>query len=215
LKSDIPRGLYVVTDRVLCGRSGIVASVAAALAGGAAIVQYRDKTGDLARRECEAERLAQLSGESGALFIVNDDVDLALSCGADGVHLGREDTGIAEARSLLGPDRLIGVSCYDSIERAHEAAAAGCDYVAFGSAYPSPTKPDAVCAAISLYREAVSEIPLPVVAIGGITPENSPPLIAAGCHALAVISGVFGQDDPRAAAARYTRLFTGPAQAIR
>jgi thiamine-phosphate pyrophosphorylase len=200
LKSDIPRGLYVVTDRVLCGRSGIVASVAAALAGGAAIVQYRDKTGDLARRECEAERLAQLSGESGALFIVNDDVDLALSCGADGVHLGREDTGIAEARSLLGPD---------------EAAAAGCDYVAFGSAYPSPTKPDAVCAAISLYREAVSEIPLPVVAIGGITPENSPPLIAAGCHALAVISGVFGQDDPRAAAARYTRLFTGPAQAIR
>jgi thiamine-phosphate pyrophosphorylase len=203
LKSDIPRGLYVVTDRVLCGRSGIVAGVAAALAGGAAIVQDRDKTGDLARRECEAERLAQLSGESGALFIVNDDVDLALSCGADGVHLGREDTGIAEARSLLGPDRLIGVSCYDSIERAHEAAAAGCDYVAFGSAYPSPTKPDA------------SEIPLPVVAIGGITPENSPPLIAAGCHALAVISGVFGQDDPRAAAARYTRLFTGPAQAIR
>jgi len=181
--------------------------VAAALQGGAVIVQYRDKTRDSVRRKREAGQLASLCRDRGAIFIVNDDAELALHCGASGVHLGRDDAGIADVRRLLGRDAVIGVSCYDSMVLARKAAEAGCDYVAFGSAYPSPTKPGAVRAATSLYREAVSEIPLPVVAIGGITPQNARPLVQAGCHALAVISGVFGQADPRAAASRYARLF--------
>ncbi len=215
MRTEIPRGLYVITDSVLCGRAGVLASVSAALEGGAVIVQYRDKTGDQQRREREAGLLAQLCRERGVMFVVNDDADLALRCGADGVHLGRDDTGVGRARDILGPGRVIGVSCYDSIELAREATAAGCDYVAFGSAYPSPTKPGAVRAEVSLYRHAISEIALPVIAIGGITPENALPLIEAGCHALAVISGVFGQDDPGTAAARYARLFTGAGQGIR
>lgn len=207
MKPGIPRGLYVITDRALCSRTGISASVSAALEGGAVIVQYRDKTQDRPRREGEAGALAALCRGHGAAFIVNDDPELALSCGATGVHLGRDDTGIEEARRLLGPDAVIGVSCYDSMALARKAAAAGCDYVAFGSAYPSPTKPGAVHAATSLYRKAVAEIPVPIVAIGGIMPDNAPPLLRAGCHALAVISGVFGEADPRAAAGRYARLF--------
>jgi thiamine-phosphate pyrophosphorylase len=211
LKPGIPRGLYVITDRALCDRHGISASVSAALEGGAVIVQYRDKTGERSRREGEAGHLARLCREHGAVFIVNDDPELALDCGAAGVHLGRDDTSIEEARRLLGRDAVIGVSCYDSITLARKAAVAGCDYVAFGSAFPSPTKPGAPHAPMSLYREAVSEIPVPVVAIGGITPDNAPSLLQAGCHALAVISGVFGQTDLRAAARRYARLFTeGP-----
>lgn len=214
MKPVIPRGLYAITDHVLCG-AGIVANVSAAVKGGAVIVQYRDKTRDVERRQREAGLLVQLCREQGALFIINDDVDLALGCGADGVHLGREDAGVDRARGLLGPGRLIGVSCYDSIELARNAVEAGCDYVAFGSAYPSPTKPGATRAATSLYREAVSEMPVPVVAIGGITPENAPPLVEAGCHALAVISGVFGQQDSEGAAARYARLFAGSDPGIR
>lgn len=175
------------------------------------MVQYRDKTQDRSRREHEAGGLARLCREHGAVFIVNDDPELALHCGAAGVHLGRDDMSIEEARRLLGRDAVIGVSCYDSMTLARRAAVAGCDYVAFGSAFPSPTKADAPRASMSLYREAVSEIPLPVVAIGGITPENAPSLLQAGCHALAVISGVFGRTDLRAAAHRYARLFTeGP-----
>ncbi len=215
MKADLPRGLYVITDPVLCATLGLSASVSAALAGGAVTVQYRDKSSDRARRDREAATLASICREHGAVFIVNDDADLALRSGAHGVHLGRDDTIVDQARDLLGPDRLIGVSCYDSIERAHEAVAAGCDYVAFGSAYPSPSKPAAVRAPISLYREAVAGISVPVVAIGGITPQNAAPLIDAGCRALAVISGVFGGEDPTFAATQYARLFSGRGCGIR
>jgi len=210
LRPRFPRGLYVITDLDLCAGPGLLASVSAALEGGAVIVQYRDKTGDLERREQEAAALAGLCRRHGALFVVNDDTGLAGRCGADGVHLGRGDGDIRAARQALGPGRLIGASCYDSMDCAREAIAAGCDYVAFGSAFPSPTKPGAVRAPISLYRDAVAGLPVPVVAIGGITPENAMPLIDAGCRALAVISGVFGRPDPAAAASTYARLFISP-----
>lgn len=207
MKPRIPRGLYAITDPDLCARTGLTESVAAALHGGAVMVQYRDKSNRRRRREAEAAGLATLCRNHGAAFIVNDDPWLAKACGADGVHLGRDDTDPRQARQALGADCLIGVSCYDSLERAREAVAAGCDYVAFGSAFVSLTKPDAVHAPLALYRRAVEELPVPVVAIGGITPHNAPALIAAGCRALAVISGVFAQADPRAAAAAYARLF--------
>lgn len=211
MKPAIPRGLYAITDRALCGNRGLHSSVAAALAGGAVMIQYRDKTTDSGRRRDEARQLARLCREHGALFIVNDDPELAARSDADGVHLGRDDQEIFAARRLLGPGRLLGASCYDSLALARDAVAAGCDYVAFGSAFPSPTKPGAVRAPVSLYRQAAAELPVPVAAIGGITPDNAAPLVAAGCRLLAVISGVFDQSDPRDAAARYVRLFASQA----
>lgn len=211
MKPALPRGLYVITDRARCARQGLLPSVRAALLGGTAIVQYRDKSDDETGRVAEATALARLCGESGALFLVNDDPRLARRCGAHGVHVGRGDADVGAARKIVGEDALIGVSCYDSLDRARSAVAEGCDYVAFGSAFPSPTKPDAVHAPEPLFRRACRELRVPVVAIGGITPENGAALIAAGCRALAVISGVFGQPDPERAARRYAMLFRGPA----
>ncbi len=211
MKPALPSGLYVITDRALCAEQGLVPSVRAALRGGAAIVQYRDKSDDEPGRLAEATALARLCGRSGALFLVNDDPELARRSGAGGVHVGRGDTDVIEARGILGEEALIGVSCYDSLDRARSAVAAGCDYVAFGSAFPSATKPSAVHAPKRLYRSACEELPVPVVAIGGITPENGAALIAAGCRALAVISGVFGQPDPGDATRSFARLFRGTA----
>ena len=201
------RGLYAITDPALAARAGLVDAVARALAGGARAVQYRDKGADVARRQAEAAALASLCRAAGALFIVNDDVELAVSVGADGVHLGRDDAAIAAARARLGPDRLVGASCYDQLALAHAAVAAGADYVAFGSFHPSPTKPDAVRADAGLLRRARRALAVPLVAIGGITPENGAPLVAAGADMLAVIHALFGASDVRAAAAAFARLF--------
>ena len=200
-------GLYVITDRALAAGRPLPELVAAALEGGARVVQYRDKTADHARRRDEARALAALCRDAGALLIVNDDVELALAAQADGVHLGRDDAGIAAARGHLGPDRLIGVSCYDRFDRAVAAQQAGADYVAFGSFFPSPTKPAAVRAGLALLERGRRELDLPLVAIGGITPENAGALVAAGADMLAVIHAVFGAADVRAAAAAFAPLF--------
>ena len=197
------RGLYAVTRP----GPGLVADVAAALRGGARVVQYRDKTDDAERKLDEARQLKALCAAGGALFIVNDDPQLARAAHADGVHLGRGDRAIAEARAMLGERVLIGVSCYDSLARARAAAAAGADYLAFGSLYASPTKPDAPRATLGLLRDARVEFDLPLCAIGGLTPANAAPVIAAGADLVAAISGVFDADDVAAAAAAYTQLF--------
>ena len=215
MKPVLPAGLYVITDERLCARAGLLQSVSAAIDGGAVIVQYRDKTQDAERRYDEASALVRLCAERSAVSIINDDVELALAVGADGVHLGSEDADPAGARRRLGEDPLIGVSCYDSLVLANAAQAAGCDYVAFGSAYPSPTKPRAVRASLDLYREAIAALDIPVVAIGGITPANATPLVADGCRAVAVISGVFGAEDIRSAAAAYAACFEHRANADR
>ena len=144
---------------------------------------------------------------AGALFVVNDDVELAAAIGADGVHVGRDDAAVAQARARLGPYRIVGASCYDQIDLGRSAVAAGADYVAFGSFHPSPTKPGAVRADPELLRRARRELAVPLVAIGGITPENGAALIAAGADMLAVIHAVFGAADTRAAAAAIARLF--------
>ena len=204
---DQVRGLYVITDGGLAGARPLPTLVAQALAGGARLVQYRDKTADHARRRDEARALASLCRTAGAVLIVNDDVELALAAQAHGVHLGRDDDAIAAARACLGPDRLIGVSCYDRFDLALAARDAGADYVAFGSFYPSPTKPAAVRADVSLLERGRRELSLPLVAIGGITPENGRALVAAGADALAVINAVFGATDVRAAAAAFAPLF--------
>lgn len=197
------RGLYVITDGP---RADLLDVVAQALAGGARVLQYRDKTADAARRCDEATALMRLCTAHGVPLIVNDDVALALEIGADGVHLGEDDDGLAEARAALGKQAIIGVSCYDSLARARAAAAAGADYVAFGAFFPSPTKPHARRAAPELLRQSAA-LGLPRVAIGGITPDNGAPLIEAGADCLAVISAVFGASDVRAAARRFADLF--------
>jgi thiamine-phosphate pyrophosphorylase len=189
-------GLYAVTpdggDTAL-----LVSNVAAAIAGGAAAIQYRNKTADAALRRDQAGAIARLPARQHALFIVNDDVTVAADVDADGVHLGEGDADIATARAQVGADRLIGVSCYDDVERARAAVAAGADYVAFGSFFASSTKPGARRADVRLLRDAQT-LGVPVVAIGGITGANMRALIDAGATALAVIADVFAHDDPAA-----------------
>lgn len=198
-------GLYVLTDERLGER--LEAAVEAALSGGARLVQYRDKGTSNARREAEGRMLRELTRRHGALLIVNDDPDLASRIDADGVHLGRDDPGIADARRLLGPDAAIGVSCYDSLQLARNAVAAGADYVAFGSVYPSPTKPHAVRAPLALFRKAKRELAVPVCAIGGITTDNADTVLAAGADMLAVVTSVLFAEDVQAAARGISERF--------
>ena len=197
-------GLYAITDGP---RPDLHAAIERALQGGAAIVQYRDKTGDGERRRAEGADLLALCRRFGVPLIINDDVELAAIIGADGVHLGEHDGNIDAARTRLGAAALIGVSCYDSLDRARQLAPAGADYLAFGAFFPSPTKPLARHARTDLLRDAKA-LGLPLVAIGGITPDNAQPLIEAGADFVAAISGVFASADPCAAARRYANLFT-------
>lgn len=199
----IRRGLYAITP---ASHPGLVAACAAALEGGATVLQYRDKSSDPARRLAEASALAALCAAHGVPLIVNDDVELATRAGAAGVHLGEDDAALADARARLGPDAIIGVSCYDSLERARRFAAAGADYLAFGAFFPSPTKPHARRATLDLLRQARS-LGVPLVAIGGITVDNAPALVTAGADGVAVISALFDADDVRAAARRFSLLF--------
>jgi len=196
-------GLYAITDGP---REDLLAACEAALDGGATLLQYRDKTRDAARRLAEARALVSLCSRFAVPLIVNDDVELAASAGAAGVHLGEDDVGIASARERLGAHAIIGVSCYDSLERAHTLATAGADYLAFGAFHPSPTKPNARKATLSLLQEAKA-FGLPLVAIGGITPENGAAIVAAGVDYLAAISAVFAAHDIRSAARSFAILF--------
>ena len=199
------RGLYAITPEE--PREDLANLVTKALIGGARLIQYRDKGQDQSRRLSQAQSLRALCQTAGALFIVNDDPSLAAASWADGVHLGRDDPDLAEARALLGPEAIIGVSCYDRLDLAHSAQAKGADYVAFGRFYPSGTKPSAVQASLDLLRQARRELHLPLVAIGGITPENAGPLIAAGADLLAVVNGIFAAPDVSAAARAFDHLF--------
>lgn len=199
------RGLYAITPDE-ASTAALVARVEPVLAAGVACLQYRNKTADAALRREQAAALVPLCRRMGVPLIVNDDVELALQVGSDGVHLGGDDGDIAAARERLGASMLIGASCYDSLDRAVHAARCGADYVAFGAFHPSPTKPLARRADPGLLARSAS-IGLPRVAIGGITPANAPALVAAGADLVAVISGVFDAADPHAAARAYIDAF--------
>lgn len=202
-----PNGLYVITD----GSTGdtLLSKVEQALRGGAAIVQYRDKTTDQARREQEAAALRSLCQQHHALFIINDDVALAKAVQADGVHVGRDDSALSAAREALGKAAIIGVSCYNQLELALSAAEQGADYIAFGSFFSSPTKPNAPRATLELLRQARQQLTLPICVIGGITLENAPDLLANGADMLAVITDVFNNPAIAHQAARYQALIRG------
>jgi thiamine-phosphate pyrophosphorylase len=200
------RGLYAITDPRLTAGRVLEDRVRAALRGGARLIQYRDKGADTGRRLAEADLLQRLCIAHDASLIVNDDVELAARVGAAGVHLGRTDTGLSRARERLGPRAIIGISCYDRLDLALAAQDAGADYVAFGSFFPSPTKPDAVEAPLSLLERARERLDIPICAIGGITLANAGTVIAAGADMIAVISDLFGAVDVEARAQALSRL---------
>lgn len=195
------RGLYVITDIGPTRDSGLIRRVEAAIDGGARIVQYRNKasfgTYSQAERLAEARELAALCEERAVCFIVNDNVPLAEACGADGVHLGRDEDWQSE-RALAGSggatSLLYGASCYNSLNRASERRAAGAHYLAFGRFFTSSTKPTAVGADVSLLQEARAMFDCPLVAIGGISASNARPLVEAGVDWLAVVGSVFKRD---------------------
>lgn len=198
------RGLYAITpDGAATGE--LLAMVTRALDGGIAVLQYRNKPADADLRKEQAGALLALCRPRGVPLIVNDDVALAAEIDADGVHVGREDGGVAVARRAL-PGKLLGASCYDSLELARAAVAAGADHVAFGSVYRSSTKPGAGRAPLDLFGRART-LGVPLVAIGGISLDNAPAVIRAGADCLAVISDLFGAPDIGARAARYLQLF--------
>lgn len=204
-RRDRLRGLYLITpDRA--DTSSLLSDLSGLLAVRPALLQYRNKlAGDELKHE-QAVAILRLCRAAGVPLIINDDVDLALRIGADGVHIGGDDGEPEVVRRQLGPDRLLGVSCYAGLEHARRAHAAGADYIAFGAVRPSSTKPLAVSAPLSLFRDAAG-LGLPMVGIGGLTLENAEPVIAAGADMLAVISDIFDAPDPVGRAQAYTQLF--------
>jgi thiamine-phosphate pyrophosphorylase len=205
MKSRIS-GLYAVTPD-LGDTDVLLHTVSAALRGGARIVQYRNKSRDRELRRRQAGAIAGLCRQRRALFIVNDSAELAHETGADGVHIGREDGAVAHARSVLRAGSIVGVSCYNDFGLARAAAAEGADYIAFGSFFPSGTKPAAVRADAQLLRTAAAELALPIVAIGGVDVDNAAGLIAAGADAVAVVGALFDAPDVEVQARRFAALF--------
>lgn len=199
-------GLYLLT-RETADTDALIAGVAAAINGGARVVQYRDKSHDPLRRRQQASELAALCRRHHVVLIINDDVELALIVDAAGVHLGEHDGSVADARLRLGPDRIIGVSCYDQLAAAERAVAEGADYVAFGAFFPSNTKPLARRAAPEVLRDARRQ-PVPAVAIGGIDASNAAFLIESGASAVAVLGAVWDAPDMGAAAQAISSLFS-------
>ena len=190
-------GLYAVTPDI--GDTALLTrKVAAAIAGGAAAVQYRNKLADSVLRRDQARAIARLPVRARTVFIVNDDAALAAAVDADGVHIGADDADVATARALVGTDRIVGVSCYGDIERANAAVEAGADYVAFGAFFPSETKASEHRPELELLEWWQQMMELPCVAIGGITPANCTPLVEAGADFLAVSNAVWGGDEAEA-----------------
>ncbi|HEY9104483.1 thiamine phosphate synthase [Chitinimonas sp.] len=206
MSPTLPRGLYAITPD-WNNTEQLLAAVSAVLDGGAKVLQYRNKRADKHLRREQAGALLALCRPRGVPLIINDHLDLAEAIDADGLHLGGDDGALAEARAVLGPAKHLGASCYNQLLLAETALAEGASYVAFGAAYVSGTKPDAVQAPLALYKAATTSLPCPVVAIGGITPANAGVLLAAGVGNLAVIGALFDAAAPSERAAEFSRLW--------
>lgn len=198
-------GLYALTPEQPDGAI-LAAQVEAALGAGLRLLQVRSKLGRDLRMQ-QTEQLVSLCRRYGATCIVNDDPAFAAEVGADGVHLGRDDGTVAEARRLLGAGAIVGVSCYDDLIRAQRLRAEGADYVAFGSFFPSSVKPNAVRPPLDLLTRARTVLDCPIVAIGGITLDTAPLVRDAGADAIAIITDVFSATDVGARVRAYGRLF--------
>lgn len=200
-------GLYAITDPTLTPTHTLIEQVSVAIRGGARIIQFRDKTTAHSGKLQLARKLLTLCNQAGVPLIINDDITLAKEVSADGVHLGSDDKPIAEARQLLGPKAIIGISCYNNCQQAEDAQQQGANYVAFGRFYPSETKPSAPQAGIETLKAAKQRLRIPIVAIGGITTENGRILAEAGADFLAVIGGVFAQKDPQLSAQHFAEIY--------
>ncbi|MBM9915008.1 MULTISPECIES: thiamine phosphate synthase [Stenotrophomonas] len=206
--SPTPRGVYLITpDEPDTAR--LLARTAPLLAAGATWLQYRNKTASDALRREQATALQALCAAHGVPLIVNDDPALAQAIGAAGVHLGGTDGDIGAARSLLGPDAIIGASCYDQLANAERAVAEGASYVAFGAFFPTTTKVTSSRAHVDLLRQSAA-LGVPRVAIGGLSPDNVGPIIDAGADLLAVVSGIYAAQDPVATQRAYLARFDTP-----
>lgn len=199
-------GLYAITPD-LTDTTLLLAKVEQALAHGARVLQYRNKLADAELAREQALALRALTAARGACLIINDDLALAQTVNADGVHLGGQDGDLAQARAILPRNMLLGASCYNDLALAHSAIAAGANYVAFGAVFPSGTKPLARRASLELIAAACAELPVPVVAIGGITLQNAAEVIATGADSVAVIAALFDAPDVGVAAGQFDRLF--------
>jgi len=199
-------GLYAITPDT-DDTAALLEKVEAALSGGARLLQYRNKTASAALRLTQGRALLALCWKFQAPLIINDHLDLALALDAQGLHVGGEDGSASEARRQLGPDKILGVSCYGKLDNAHHAVEAGATYVAFGGFYPSQVKPGNARNPVSLLSEAKRALKVPVVAIGGITVANAPALIDAGADSIAIISALFTEPDIRGAARNFSNLF--------
>jgi thiamine-phosphate pyrophosphorylase len=201
------RGLYVITDCDRMEFPALLEKTKCLMAAGISVLQYRDKNTAAAARQERALALRELCRRYNTVFLVNDDVMLARSINADGVHIGRDDPVYREARGWLGVSSIIGVSCYNRLDLAEEAAIQGADYVAFGDFFGTTTKTGTVTASPELLRQARKELTVPIVAIGGITPENGGELLQAGADLLAVISAVYAAADAHQAVLDFQKLF--------
>lgn len=177
------------------------------LEAGISVLQYRDKSADQARRLETARTLREMCSRTGTIFVINDDIRLALDSGADGVHLGKDDSPSGEARHLLGDNAIIGISCYNEFQAARRAQAQGADYIAFGAFYQTRTKTGTVKARPALLTKAKAELSVPVVAIGGINLENGAALVEAGADMLAVVSSVYNTDYPERVVLLFNAMF--------
>ena len=203
------KGLYVITDPRLLGQD-IIRKSEQAILGGTKILQYRNKTASLEQQEKEARSLLELCKKNNVIFIINDNIELALKVDADGVHLGQKDMDIQQARKLLGDNKIIGATCNNKIALAQTAQQQGADYVAFGRFFNSLTKPSAPHAELSLLSEARKFITVPIVAIGGIRLESASSLMKEGADMLAVIHGIFGQEDILNATRQFVEIIDSP-----
>ncbi len=203
-------GLYAITNENLMPAESFEQRAEAALNAGARIIQYRDKSSDRGKKACQAEILKLLCRKYDALLIINDDLALAQQVDADGVHIGREDGSLQQAREQLGQQKIIGVSCYNQLSLAQTAIEEGANYIAFGSFFASTIKPDAPVATPDLIRQIKQLSNVPVCCIGGISTDNCQPLLDAGADMLAVISEVFAHpstEDIYTATAKFRPFF--------
>ncbi|HZX13795.1 MAG TPA: thiamine phosphate synthase [Thermodesulfobacteriota bacterium] len=204
----ILKGLYVITDKKLIPRDRFIETVEKVIRGGAKIIQLREK--DTPEEEIIrlGKELLKITRKYGIPLIINDSPKLAVEVGADGVHLGKDDPGIIEARRLLGSEVIIGVSCYGEIERGLRAEREGADYLAFGTPFFTPTKPDRKPTPLEVLKEAKRKIKtIPIFAIGGITKENAQSVLETGVDGIAVITAVFSSPNPEEAARSLAEFF--------
>ena len=200
------KGLYLVTPD-WDDTDQLLSATESALKAGVAMLQYRHKTATEALQRHQATALRDLCKQYKVPFIINDHLALCEEIDADGVHVGGTDATVAAVRSVMGPEKIIGASCYGDLQRAHDAAAAGASYVAFGGFYPSRVKKYEVSTPVDIVSRAKAALNVPICVIGGMTPENAVPLVAEGADLVAAISSVYQHERPTSAAANFVRLF--------